>query len=97
MVVLLLIIPESGRLFVWGENQFGQLGTGAVDIVTKPSCVKTIKTLGHRVRNIAFGEHFSIVLTGSVLYFLFNNIIIAIIIVCLFSFLTFPFRDHYYY
>lgn len=58
-------ITESGRLFVWGENQFGQLGTGAAEIVTKPSCVKAIKSLGHKVRNIAFGEHFSVVLTGS--------------------------------
>lgn len=59
-------IPESGRLFVWGENQFGQLGIGSTDIITKPSCVKAIKSLGHKVRNIAFGENFSVVLTGSV-------------------------------
>lgn len=55
---------ESGRLFVWGENQFGQLATGTTDIVTKPSCVKVIKNLGYKVRTIAFGEAFSIILTG---------------------------------
>lgn len=55
---------ESGRLFVWGENQFGQLATGTTDIVTKPSCVKVIKNLGYKVRTIAFGEAFSVILTG---------------------------------
>lgn len=49
---------------MWGENQFGQLGIGAADIVTKPSCVKTIKALGERVRNVAFGEAFAVILTG---------------------------------
>lgn len=55
---------ESGRVFVWGENQCGQLGIGAADIVTKPSCVKAIKALGERVRNVAFGEAFTVILTG---------------------------------
>lgn len=55
---------ESGRLFVWGENQFGQLGIGSAQIVTKPSCVKAIKTLGYKVRNVAYGEAFGVILTG---------------------------------
>lgn len=62
---------ESGRLFVWGENPYGQLGIGANEIVTKPSCVKTIKALGQRVRNVAFGEAFAVILTGFVyIYFI---------------------------
>lgn len=64
LVIRWLGITESGRLFVWGENQFGQLGIGTSDIVTKPSCVKTIKALGERVRNVAFGEAFAVILTG---------------------------------
>lgn len=56
---------ESGRLFVWGENQFGQLGIGSNEIVTKPSCVKAIKALGYKVRNVAYGEAFGIILTGT--------------------------------
>lgn len=60
---------ESGRLFVWGENQFGQLATGTTDIVTKPSCVKVIKNLGYKVRTIAFGEAFSVILTGQLKLF----------------------------
>lgn len=58
------LIPESGRVFVWGENQFGQLGIGSAEIVTKPSCVKAIKTLGYRVRNVAYGKEFGVILTG---------------------------------
>lgn len=57
-------VPESGRLFVWGENQFGQLGIGSTEIVTKPSCVKAIKALGYKVRNVAYGQAFGVILTG---------------------------------
>lgn len=67
-------LSESGRLFVWGENHFGQLGIGSTDIITKPSCVKAIKSLGHKVRNIAFGENFSVILTGSVFIMDFKTI-----------------------
>lgn len=55
---------ESGRLFVWGENQYGQLSAGSKEVIAKPSCVKEIKNLGYKVRNIAFGEAFSVILTG---------------------------------
>lgn len=55
---------ESGRLFVWGENQFGQLSAGSKEVISKPSCVKEIKNLGYKVRNIAFGGAFSVILTG---------------------------------
>lgn len=34
------------------------------EVITKPSCVKEIKNLGYNVRNIAFGEAFSVILTG---------------------------------
>lgn len=63
---------ESGRLFVWGENQYGQLSAGSKEVITKPSCVKEIKNLGYKVRNIAFGEAFSVILTGRHLNFNFN-------------------------
>lgn len=58
------ISVESGRLFVWGENQYCQLSAGSKEVITKPSCVKEIKNLGYKVRNIAFGEAFSVILTG---------------------------------
>lgn len=62
--VLKKISIESGRLFVWGENQYGQLSAGSKEVITKPSCAKEINKLGHKVRNIAFGEAFSVILTG---------------------------------
>lgn len=64
---------ESGRLFIWGENQFGQLSAGSKEVITKPSCVKEIKNLGYKVRNIAFGECFSVILTGRHLNLNFNS------------------------
>ncbi|XP_055847151.1 uncharacterized protein LOC129912771 isoform X2 [Episyrphus balteatus] len=63
------VICESGRLFVWGENQFGQLGVGTNnnnnDIITKPTCVKSLKTLGLKIADIAFGHGWAVILTYS--------------------------------
>lgn len=79
-------ITESGRLFVWGENHYGQLGIGSTssqtsnsnhnnnnnknhhstshgDIITKPTCVKSLKTLGLKIADVAFGNDWSIILT----------------------------------
>lgn len=74
-----LSITESGRLFVWGENHYGQLGIGGHggasgkkgggshngngDIVTKPTCVKALKTLGLKICDVAFGNHWAVMLT----------------------------------
>jgi len=72
-----LSITESGRLFVWGENHYGQLGIGGHgggasgkkggghngDIVTKPTCVKALKTLGLKICDAAFGNHWAVMLT----------------------------------
>ena len=56
---------ESGRLFVYGENPCGQLAIGSCEnIITKPSCVKEIKKLGHTVKDFQYGANFSILLTG---------------------------------
>lgn len=56
---------ESGRLFVWGENPCGQLAIGTSEnVVTKPSCVKHIKKMGHTVRDFHYGSNFSVLLTG---------------------------------
>lgn len=60
---------ESGRLFVWGENQFSQIFAGSKEVISKPSCVKEIKNLGYKVRNIAFGEAFSVILTGTLNFY----------------------------
>ena len=34
------VVVESGRLFVFGDNSYGQLGLGNSKPQTKPSCVK---------------------------------------------------------
>ncbi|XP_055914136.1 X-linked retinitis pigmentosa GTPase regulator [Eupeodes corollae] len=64
------VICESGRLFVWGENYFGQLGVGTNNnntnnIITKPTCVKSLKTLGLKIADIAFGHGWAVILTHS--------------------------------
>ncbi|KAH8350847.1 hypothetical protein KR067_001004 [Drosophila pandora] len=82
------VICESGRLFVWGENHYGQLGIGGHgvastgkkggnnnnnnngsgsngDIVTKPTCVKALKTLGLKICDAAFGSNWAVMLTHS--------------------------------
>ncbi|XP_062708247.1 uncharacterized protein LOC109401004 isoform X1 [Aedes albopictus] len=49
------VICESGRVFVWGQNQYSQLGLGSTDLCQKPSCVRTLKRLKQRVRDVRFG------------------------------------------
>ena len=40
-VVLLLFSPASGRVFMFGPNDWGQLGIGTeTKAATKPSCIK---------------------------------------------------------
>ncbi|TMW51050.1 hypothetical protein DOY81_003866 [Sarcophaga bullata] len=97
-----LHVIESGRLFVWGENRYGQLGIGGQhsssntntnnnnnntnnnnnnnnnsngDIIIKPTCVKSLKTLGLKVADISFGNDWSVILTVSnELFFTGRNI-----------------------
>lgn len=58
-------ICKSGRCFVWGYNNTGQLGIGQIcDVVTKPACIKEIKQQLLKVVDIAFGDGFSILLTN---------------------------------
>ncbi|XP_070494775.1 rho GTPase-activating protein gacGG [Chironomus tepperi] len=60
------VICESGRLFVWGENPCGQLAIGTCEnVVTKPSCVKNVKKMGHTVKDFQYGSNFSVLLTDS--------------------------------
>ncbi|XP_075163883.1 uncharacterized protein LOC142236531 [Haematobia irritans] len=91
------VICESGRLFVWGENHYGQLGIGGHlsnattnnnnsssnnnnnkrngDITIKPTCVKSLKSLGLKIADIAFGHEWSVILTFSnELFFTGRNI-----------------------
>lgn len=62
----LRLFTESGRLFVWGNNQYGQLGVMGPykEIVTKPSLVRQFKYNKLKVKDVAFGYQFTVVLTG---------------------------------
>ncbi|XP_058836025.1 uncharacterized protein LOC131692776 [Topomyia yanbarensis] len=65
------VVCESGRLFVWGRNHYGQLGLGSTEDFHKPSCVRTMKKLRQRVRDARFGGNgFSLILTeeGKIFY-----------------------------
>ncbi|XP_059615497.1 uncharacterized protein LOC132261024 [Phlebotomus argentipes] len=59
------VICQSGRCFVWGANEFGELGVGQSKeiIITKPTCIKDIKNLGHKVVRMVFGKGFSVIAT----------------------------------
>ncbi|CAG5097085.1 Similar to RPGR: X-linked retinitis pigmentosa GTPase regulator (Canis lupus familiaris) [Cotesia congregata] len=53
---------ESGRLFVFGSNDWGQLGLGHKNHVSKPSCVKTLKP--EKVTHVACGRAHTLICTG---------------------------------
>lgn len=67
---IFIFFSESGRVFVWGQNQYSQLGLGSTDLCQKPSCVRTLKRLKQRVRDVRFGGNgYGLFLTGEMLYF----------------------------
>ncbi|XP_076445489.1 X-linked retinitis pigmentosa GTPase regulator-like [Babylonia areolata] len=37
------LVAESGRVFVFGPNQWGQLGLGTSTLADRPSCIKSLK------------------------------------------------------
>jgi X-linked retinitis pigmentosa GTPase regulator len=53
------VLTNSGRLFTFGSNEFGQLGLGHNTNVLKPSCVKSLKP--DRVVRVACGKAHTIV------------------------------------
>ncbi|XP_002730519.1 X-linked retinitis pigmentosa GTPase regulator-like, partial [Saccoglossus kowalevskii] len=55
------IITESGRLYTFGSNDWGQLGLGHMKPTTKPGCVKSLKQEG--VNLVACGRSHTIVCT----------------------------------
>ncbi|XP_053686986.1 uncharacterized protein LOC128736528 [Sabethes cyaneus] len=65
------VICESGRLFVWGRNHFGQLGLGSTEDCFKPSCVRIMKKLKQHVKDVRFGGNgYCLILTenGKIFY-----------------------------
>ncbi|KAG7208478.1 hypothetical protein KM043_014704 [Ampulex compressa] len=57
------VICQSGRLFVFGSNGWGQLGLGHKNHVSKPSCVKILKP--EKVTHVACGRAHTLICTGS--------------------------------
>ncbi|XP_067001065.1 X-linked retinitis pigmentosa GTPase regulator isoform X2 [Anabrus simplex] len=57
------LVCEKGRVFVFGNNDYGQLGLGHRNIMTRPSCVKTLKP--EKIIHIACGKAHTLAATES--------------------------------
>ncbi|CAK9798475.1 X-linked retinitis pigmentosa GTPase regulator [Anthophora plagiata] len=57
------VICQTGRLFVFGSNDWGQLGLGHKNHVNKPSCVKALKP--EKVTHVACGRAHTLICTGA--------------------------------
>lgn len=57
------LVTESGRLFTFGVNDWGQLGIDEVKVSTRPCCVKKLKP--EKVKVVACGRIHTIVATES--------------------------------
>ena len=57
------VITNSGRLYTFGNNDWGQLGHGNSKTYTKPNVVKTLK--GNRVKAVACGRSHTLVISES--------------------------------
>ncbi|KAG5261686.1 hypothetical protein AALO_G00287200 [Alosa alosa] len=55
------LITEKGKLFMFGSNNWGQLGFGTQTTVSKPTCVKALKT--EKVKLAACGRSHTLVYT----------------------------------
>ncbi|KAM3584860.1 uncharacterized protein V6R79_001325 [Siganus canaliculatus] len=56
------LITENGKLFMFGSNNWGQLGLGSKATVNKPTCVKALKA--EKVRLVACGRNHTLVCTA---------------------------------
>ncbi|XP_056324636.1 retinitis pigmentosa GTPase regulator b isoform X1 [Danio aesculapii] len=56
------LVTENGKLFMFGSNNWGQLGLGTKTTVNKPTCVKALKS--ERVKLAACGRTHTLVFTS---------------------------------
>ncbi|XP_036419054.1 retinitis pigmentosa GTPase regulator b [Colossoma macropomum] len=56
------LITENGKLFMFGSNNWGQLGLGTKTSVNKPTCVKALKS--EKVKLVACGRTHTLVYTS---------------------------------
>ncbi|KAK2857182.1 hypothetical protein Q5P01_005917 [Channa striata] len=56
------LITKNGKLFMFGSNNWGQLGLGSKTMVNKPTCVKALKL--EKVRLVACGRNHTLICTA---------------------------------
>lgn len=56
------LITENGKLFMFGSNNWGQLGLGSKVTVSKPTCVKALKS--EKVELVACGRNHTLICTA---------------------------------
>lgn len=56
------LITENGKLFMFGSNNWGQLGLGSKVTVNKPTCVKALKS--EKVQLVACGRNHTLICTA---------------------------------
>ncbi|XP_075950898.1 retinitis pigmentosa GTPase regulator b isoform X2 [Anarhichas minor] len=56
------LITEHGKLFMFGSNNWGQLGLGSKLTVSKPTCVKALKC--EKVQFVACGRNHTLIYTA---------------------------------
>ncbi|XP_069576471.1 retinitis pigmentosa GTPase regulator b isoform X3 [Brachyistius frenatus] len=56
------LITENGKLFMFGSNNWGQLGLGSKLTVNKPTCVKALKS--EKVQLVACGRNHTLICTA---------------------------------
>lgn len=52
-----MALSESGKVYVWGNNNFGQLGTGSLLSLNKPELLESLAF--ENVSDISCGDNFS--------------------------------------
>uniref|UniRef100_A0A3Q1GLD4 X-linked retinitis pigmentosa GTPase regulator n=1 Tax=Acanthochromis polyacanthus TaxID=80966 RepID=A0A3Q1GLD4_9TELE len=56
------LLTENGKLFMFGSNNWGQLGLGSKLTVSKPTCVKALKS--EKVQLVACGRNHTLICTA---------------------------------
>nr|XP_049609676.1 retinitis pigmentosa GTPase regulator b isoform X2 [Syngnathus scovelli] len=56
------LITENGKLFMFGSNNWGQLGLGSKVTVNKPTCVRALKS--EKVQLVACGRNHTLICTA---------------------------------
>lgn len=68
-----MALSESGKIYVWGNNNFGQLGTGSLNSLNQPYLLDT--AFNEKIKDISCGDNFSGAITenGDVYTWGFGN------------------------